>query len=247
MARGAAALKKRQRDLMIGVGAVIIVVVAFLLGSGYVTFAFPFSFAVKPYVKISVNEAKTLPVFGGYNTTLGLFDIYSKFAPDRTELKQIEFKVRLVPKASQEENGLRNFSLNYWSCRPSKGPSYGYSQQNCEYYYKQPVSVRSVAEYTIVTFSDMQLPVYSAATQQGFGLYGSIARTGRVAVGNRTPEVSVRIHDAKEVLVTAAGSNTPINVRYGKRDGGWLKILAGYGYPLRYNQSGAPAAQGTAQ
>ena len=247
MARGAAALKKRQRDLMIGVGAVIIVAVAFLLGSGYVTFAFPLSFAVNPYVKIGLNEQKTpLPVFGGYNTTLGVFDVYSKFAPNVLELKQVEFKVRLVPKASQDNNGLRNFTLNYWSCHPASGPSYGYSQQTCRYHYKQPVSVRSVAENTIVTFADMNLPVYNNATNQGFVLNANMAFTGRMSVGNRTPEVSVRINESKEVLVTAPGSNAPISIRYGKRDGSWLRILAGYGYPLRYGKTapaGVPAAQ----
>ncbi|MSR76508.1 MAG: hypothetical protein EXS68_02855 [Candidatus Ryanbacteria bacterium] len=229
---------------MISVGAVIIVAVAFLLGSGYVTFAFPFSFAVTPYVKIGINEDKApVPVFGGYNTTLGVFDVYSKFASERLDLKQIEFKVRLVPKASQDNNGLRNITLNYWSCRPSKGPSYGYSQQTCQYLYKSPVSVRSVAENTIVTFADMNLPVYSSATRQGFTLNANMAFTGRMSVGNRTPEISVRINEAKEVLITEPGSNTPINTRFGKRESAWLRILAGYGYPMRYNQLGAPVGQ----
>ncbi len=241
------ALKKHKRDLIIGIGAVIIVAVAFSVASGYVKFTLPFSFAVNPYVKIGISDMPVYPYFGGVNSTLGVFDVYSKFAPNLVTLKQIEFKVKLSQKASQDQNGLRNFSLSYWSCRKSPGPSYGYDQKSCASAYAYPVSVRSTAGYSIITFSGMNLPIASDASSQGFMLRANMAYTGRLAVGNRAQEISVSINDPKEILITSPSSDTPMQVRLGKPTGSWLKIFSGYGYPLRYNQAGVPKAQPATQ
>ena len=131
-------------------------------------------------------------------------------------IQKISLLTQLQPQATQQNNGLRDFGLNY---------SYCGQNQNCQNFFAYPTSVETSALGSLVRFEpNWPVPPDPSRGTGKLFFYGEIAKTGAA-----TSSISNRI---QAVIQGAAIGYTAYTLTR-PAPANWMTILPGYGYPLR--------------
>ena len=140
---------------------------------------------------------------------------------------RLKFSTNLNPQASQQNNGLRDFLLSYYYCRPyhayGYGFIYGYQGQECQNFIAYPSSIENAAGKSEVAF-ETRWPVFSDVTVARLNLSAAMTYTGNVS--SSPPQKVI-------VSLRSASVGYTAYVQSGSVTGNWLTINYGYGYPLR--------------
>ena len=232
-------MTKREKLFLVVIG-VLVFGGFFLFSGGYLTFEFPFSFAFGPQVVISRNQDSPKGFFGSNQyQPLAVYNVKVKgLKKSSAELQKISVKVALDPRASQNNNGLRNFYLMYRFCMPMPttygyGGLYGFTHDGCFVRSASPSSIQQNARGTTLVFTPNWNFFYNAS-YSAITLYGTVAYTQ--APQSKSPQ-KVRAEIMKEGVVFETwrgkaknGARIPVN--FGQPNGNWLEVRSGYGYPL---------------
>lgn len=212
----------------------------FLFTSGYLTFEFPFSLALGPQVTIAKNQDSPKGFWGSnQHQPLVVYNVKVKgLKKSSAELQKIPIKVVLDPKASQDNNGLRNFYLMYRFCMPMPttygyGGLYGFTHDGCFVRSAPPSSIQQSARGATLIFKP-NWNFFHNASYAAITLYGTMAYT-QASQSKSLQKVRAEIMKEEVVFETWRGkakNGAKIPVNFGQSNGNWLQVRPGYGYPL---------------
>lgn len=232
-------MTKLEKTLLVATGTLVFGGF-FLFSGGYLTFEFPFSFAFGPQVTISRNPDSPSGFFGSNQyESMVVYDVKVKgLKKSPAELQKMPIKVVLNPKASQNNNGLRDFRLVYRFCMPTPttyGYSglYGFTHEGCFTYSSFPSSIQQSDRNTTLIFTP-SWNFYYNASYSTVTLYGAMAYT-RVPQSKSPQKIRAEVVEKGVIFETwraKAKNGAQIPVNFGQSNGNWLQVRSGYGYPL---------------